>query len=60
MTSKNFKAKEIKATVDSFGRLLYLSVTKILDMLKVLSYPLNPLPLSLAHDDGYPKKTDKV
>lgn len=41
VTSKNLKAKKIKATRDLFGSLLYLSVAEKLDMLKVL-YPLTP------------------
>ncbi len=37
-----------------------MSVSEKLDMLKVLSYPLTPVPLSLAHVDGSLNKTDKA
>ena len=52
LTSRNLNVKEIKATRDVFGRLLYLSTIQKLDMLKVLLYSLTPVPLSLAYVDG--------
>ncbi|KAG5883098.1 hypothetical protein JTB14_010468 [Gonioctena quinquepunctata] len=44
---------------DLFGRLLAVSVEQNVDLKKVLSYPLTPVPLSLCHLDGTHCKTDK-
>ena len=44
---------------DLFGRLLAISVEENIDLEKVLSYPLTPLPLALCHLDGTHCKTDK-
>ena len=59
MSSKNLKIKELQCTRDLFGRLLYLAVRLDLDLKDILSYPLSPVPLSLAHVDGTLHKTDK-
>ena len=44
---------------DLFGRLLGISLEKKLDLEKVLTFPLTPVPLSLSHIDGTICKTDK-
>ena len=49
----------MKNTRDLFGRLLYISSQKKVDILQVLTYPLVEVPLSLAHIDGSLTKTDK-
>ena len=53
------KTLELKGTRDLFGRLLYLSTIQRIDLKKVFSHPLIPVPLSLAHIDGSINKTDK-
>ena len=55
----NKKVVELQGTRDLFGRLLYLSSKNNLDLSKVFSFPLTPVPLSLAHMDGSLNKTDK-
>lgn len=44
---------------DLFGLLLAVSLEQQIDIEKVLSYPLTPVPLSLCHLDGTISKTDK-
>lgn len=44
---------------DLFGQLLHISLKKDLDLEKVLTYPLTPVPLSMCHLDGSICKTDK-
>ena len=56
---KDEKLLELKNTRDLFGRLLYISSQKKVDILQVLSYPLVEFPLALAHIDGSLTKTDK-
>lgn len=56
----NKKVVELQGTRDLFGRLLFLSSKNNLDLNKVFSFPLTPVPLSLAHVDGSPNKTDKA
>ncbi|KAL2091652.1 hypothetical protein ACEWY4_013915 [Coilia grayii] len=55
----NKKVVELQGTRDLFGRLLYLSSKYNLDLNRVFSFPLTPVPLSLAHIDGSLNKTDK-
>ena len=47
-------------TGDLFGRLLYLSTLRHLDLEKVFEFPLTPVPLALAHLDGTMHKTEKA
>ena len=37
---------------DLFGRLLGISLNEKIDIKKVLTFPLTPVPLSLCHIDG--------
>ena len=59
VTSKNAKVAELQGTRDLFGRLLYLSSVANINLEKVFTFPLTPVPLSLAHVDGSMNKTDK-
>ena len=56
---KEKKLSEVKCTRDLLGRLLYLAVTKGIDLKEVLSYPLTPVPLSLGHITGEMNRTAK-
>lgn len=58
-TSKDQKLKKIVMERDLMGRLLFLSLEKQIDLQEVLTYPLTPIPLSLAHLDGTMLSTDK-
>lgn len=53
------KLVEVKMQRDIFGQLLRISLEKTLDIDKVLSYPLTPIPLALCHADGIICKTNK-
>ena len=57
--AKDMKIKQLQGTRDLFGRLLYLATTSELDLASIFTYPLTPIPLSLAHVDGSINKTDK-
>ena len=52
--------KELQGTRYLFGRLLYLSTTHAIDLQYVFTFPLTPVPLSLAHIDGSVHKTTKA
>ena len=53
------KVMQIKAERNIFGQLVLLSVEHNIDLHVTLSYPLGPVPFSLATADGMPAKTDK-
>lgn len=53
------KVIEVRMQRDLFGQLLCISLNKTLNIEKVLSYPLMPVPLSMCHLDGSICKTDK-
>ncbi|GBP23630.1 hypothetical protein EVAR_80247_1 [Eumeta japonica] len=53
------KQQEIKLQRDLFGRLLGISMDHQIDVLKILAYPISPVPLALCHLDGGFCKTDK-
>ena len=53
------KVVEIHMQRDLFGQLLRISLEKSLDIEKILSFPLTPVPFSLCHADGSICKTDK-
>ena len=64
-TNSNIRGKdellvELKGTIYLFGRLLYLSTQNNIDLTKIFTYPLVPVPLSLAHVDGSMHKTDNA
>ena len=58
--AKDQKLKELLGTRDLFGRLLYLSTLRHLDLEKVFEFPLTPVPHALAHLDATIHKTDKA
>lgn len=53
------KVQEVKLHRDLFGRLLGIAMSRNLDLEKVLTYPLTPVPLSMCHLEGSICKTDK-
>ncbi|MES9950704.1 MAG: hypothetical protein ABW118_17235 [Candidatus Thiodiazotropha sp.] len=53
------KMLQIKAERNIFGQLVLLSVEHNIDLQVTLSYPLGPVPYSLATADGMPAKTEK-
>ena len=59
VTGKSKKTRQITAERNVFAQLLLLSMKNKLSMEKVLSYPLIPVPASMATFDGVPAKTDK-
>ena len=54
------KMMQIKAERNIFGQLVLLSVEHNIDLQVTLSYPLGPVPFSLATADGMPVKTEKA
>ena len=60
VTGKDMRIKEVQITRDFFGRLRYLATIKELDLQKVLSHPITPVPASLGHIDGSLHKTAKA
>lgn len=53
------KVQEVRMQRDLFGRLLGVALEINIDIKKVLTYPLTPVPLSMCHIDGMICKTDK-
>ena len=53
------KDQEIKIQLDLFGRMLGISMDNKINVLKILSYPITPAPLSLWRLDGTICKTNK-
>lgn len=53
------KIQEIRMQRDLFGRILGISLDYKVDIEKVLSYPITPMPLSMCHIDGAICKTQK-
>lgn len=44
---------------DLFGRMFGISIDHEVDVAKILSYPITPIPLSMCHFDGAICKTQK-
>lgn len=53
------KVQEVQVQTDLFGRILGISMDHKVDMAKILSYPITPVPLSMCHFDGAICKTQK-
>lgn len=53
------KVQEIRLQRDLFGRMLGISMDHNVDVIKILSFPITPVPLSLCHLDGAICKTNK-
>lgn len=51
---------QLRADTALFARLAVLAQQRSMDMAEVLTYPLGPLPGSLANADGSPTKTSKA
>ena len=60
ITSSDKKTKEITATRNVFGQLAVLALNHNICLEKALSYPLSPVPWSMATADGLPTKTNKA
>lgn len=60
VTSSKRKTKELVAERNVFGQLVLLAIHNHISIEKVLSYPLGPVPWSLATADGAPTRTDKA
>ena len=58
-TTKDKEIKEAKCTRDIYGRLLFLALTQGLDLAKIMTFPLTPVPLSLCHITGDMNNTSK-
>ena len=58
------KVDAAKGVKDVFGRIIAVaalsSASDVFDLRHLLSYPITTVPLSLAHSDGTPLKTDKA
>ena len=59
MTSSQNKISQIRAERNVFGQLVLLAIQHDVDLELTLSFPLGPVPWSLATADGMPTKTDK-
>ncbi|CAG9769915.1 unnamed protein product [Ceutorhynchus assimilis] len=53
------KVHEFQMQRDLFGRMIGLSMQQKIDIAKILSYPLTPVPMSLCHLDGKICKANK-
>lgn len=53
------KIQEVRVQRDLFGRMLGISMDHKIDISKILSYPITPVPLSMCHFDGAICKTQK-
>lgn len=48
-----------KCTLDAFGRILHMAAINNYNVMKVMEYPLTPVPFSLSDIGGFMNKTDK-
>lgn len=53
------KVHEVRMQRDLFGHLLAVSLEKKIDLAKILTYPLTPMPMPWCHVDGAICKTNK-
>lgn len=53
------KVQEVRIQRDIFGRMLGISMDHKVDIAKILSFPVTPVPLSMCHFDGTICKTVK-
>lgn len=53
------KIIELRMQRNLFGRMLGISLSHKVNVEKVLTYPLTPVPTSMCHADGTMYKTDK-
>lgn len=60
VSGKSKKTKQITAERNVSGQLVMLAFEHDIDMKRVRSYPLGPLPWAPATADGMPAKTDKA
>ena len=60
VTSSNNKMLQLKAERNIFGQLVVLAAQNDIDLELTLSFPLGPVPWSLATADGMPVKTEKA
>ena len=60
MNSNKNKIVKVVAQRDILGQLFLLSQKHNIDLVKVMSYPLNPVPWALATGDGLLMKTNKA
>ena len=59
LKSSNNKNYSLKAQRNILGQLLMLTMKHSIDLEKVMSFPLSPIPFALGTPDGLPMKTDK-
>ena len=61
-TSSTPKVQTAEGVRDGFARILFLEsqTSKTFDFQHILTFPITDVPLSLAHSDGTPNKTDKA
>ena len=59
VTNSQNKISQIRAERNVFGQLVLLAIQHDVDLELTLSFPLGPVPWSLATADGMPTKTDK-
>ena len=57
---KDRKTKQIKAERNILGQIAVLSIEHNLDIEKIMSHPLSPIPWALSTVDGTPAKTNKA
>ena len=59
-SEEQWQAIILKADRSLFGRIVVMAQSRDLQMTKILSHPLGPLPWALATPDGYLRKTNKA
>lgn len=59
VTKVGEKLQELRIQRDVFGRIIGISIDHKVDIAKIFSYPITPVPLSMCHLDGGICKTQK-